>query len=132
MINVDVWLVPVTPGVGDDPDRTAGLEPREREQISGFGFAADRDRAVTARALARDQLGRRLGLSPDEVPLITEPNHRPYVAGHRIAVGWSHSGAWVAVAMGELASVGIDLEQVPAVVPAAALRRLGISTLEEF
>ena len=110
MTLVEVWFVPVgrTAPVGD-------LTRAEVERISTLGFAADRDRAVTARSAARRRLGERLGLAPRDVPLRTDrdlSNGRPVVAGTDLRVSWSHSGAWVALALADGLDVGVDVEEL--------------------
>ncbi|MEO6121990.1 MAG: hypothetical protein ABIW46_09050 [Acidimicrobiales bacterium] len=130
---VEVWLVAVTPGAAADPSVLAQLGPGEVEDLSSLGFAADRDRAVCARVAARVELGRRLGLDPAAVPLLTRSGRPPAVAGHDVGVSWSHSGAWVALAVGQGRAVGVDIEQVPAQpVPPDALAAVGAGSLEEF
>ncbi|MGH9156636.1 MAG: 4'-phosphopantetheinyl transferase family protein [Acidimicrobiales bacterium] len=130
---VDVWLVPVAPGAAADPSVLALLGDGGADGLSCLGFAADRDRAVCARAAARVELGRRLGLEPAAVALVTPPGRRPLVVGHHIGVSWSHSGAWVALAVADGRAVGVDIEQVPAPpVPPDALAAVGARSLEEF
>jgi hypothetical protein len=101
---VEVWLVPVSPGAAE----WLPLTGAEREQIASLGFADDRDRAATARVAARR-------LAP--------------TGAH---VNWSHSGAWVALAVAQDRPVGVDIERIPPEVPAGALALLGIGSLEEF
>jgi hypothetical protein len=131
---VDVQLVPVVPGAAEDPVLIGRLAAAEREAVALLGFAADRDRAVTARAAARFELGRRLGLHPRAVPLLATEitGGQPAVRGSTIGISWAHSGSWVAVALARGRPVGIDIEAVPERVPVNALARLGLGSLREF
>ena len=127
---IDVWLVPVEVGAAGDAAKVAMLGTEERSRIASLGFAADRDRAVTARVAARHAVGRRLGLTPDRVPLTG--GGIPAVQGVTINVSWSHSGAWVALAISDERPVGIDIEEVLALLPTRALAGIGVASLEEF
>jgi len=131
---VHVQLVPVVSGAAEDPLLVGRLGAGEWERIRLLGFAADRDRAVTARAAVRQELGHRLGVQPRLVPL-TAPEAtggRPVVRGTTIGVSWAHSGDWVALALAGDRPVGVDIELVPVEVPLGALRRIGVSSLREF
>jgi hypothetical protein len=131
MTAVEVQLAPVVPGAAHDPLLTSLLSDGERDAVRRLGFAADRDRAVTARAAARLDLARRLGVHPQRVPLeMTERG--PVVRGGEVELSWSHSGAWVALAFARGRRVGVDIELVPEAVPLKALARLGLCSLEEF
>lgn len=131
---VHVQLVPVLPGAADDPVLVGRLADGEWERIRSLGFAADRDRVVTARAAVRQELGRRLGVQPRLVPLVAPgtTGGRPAVRGTTIGVSWAHSGDWVALALAVDRPVGVDIELVPARIPVEALRRVGIGSLPEF
>jgi hypothetical protein len=134
MTVIQVHLVPVLPGAADDPVLLARLGAGEREAISSLGFAADRDRAVTARAAARFELGRRLGLQPRRVPLLSLQltGGRPVVRGTDIEISWSHSGGLVALSLASGRPVGVDIERLPARTPFRALARIGLASIQEF
>jgi hypothetical protein len=127
---VDVWLVPVVAGAANDPALCSLLGAGERDAVASLGFAADRDRAVTARAAARRELGHRLGVHPRHVPLVIRG--RAVVAGADVGVSWSHSGTWVALALAADRAVGIDIEAVPRLVPYEALALMGARSVEDF
>jgi hypothetical protein len=127
-------VVRVIPGASEDPLLLDRLGIGEREAIGTLGFAADRDRAVTARAAARLEVGRRLGVHPRVVPLLPEgiAGGRPCVAGASIGLSWAHSGAWVALALTTGQPVGVDIEAMPERVPLKALERIGLSSIHDF
>jgi hypothetical protein len=131
---VEVQLVPVAAGAAEDPLLLARLSTVEREGVRRLGFAADRDRAVTARAAARLELGRRLGVRPRAVPLLwpDAAYRRPVMRGTRLGVSWAHSGDWIALAFARDRHVGVDLERIPERVPLRALAAVGACSLEDF
>jgi hypothetical protein len=134
MTVVHVQLVPVVPGAADDPVLVGRLGAGERETIGSLGFAADRDRAVTARAAARLELGRWLGRQPRLVPLLSSDvtGGRPVIRGTNIQISWSHSGSWVALSLARGRPVGVDIELLPEPIPVGALRRIGLRSMEDF
>jgi hypothetical protein len=127
---VDAWLVPVQEGAGDDSNLLGMLGPDDRAKISRLGESEDRDRAVTARVAARIELGRRLGLTPGAVRLRDEGP--PAVEAADLSVSWSHSGTWIALAICEGRSVGVDIEREPKRLDMQALKEIGVTSLEEF
>jgi hypothetical protein len=129
---VEVRLVRVVPGAADDSVLGGRLAATDWTAIRSLGFAADRDRAATARAALRHELGRRLRLDPRLVPLSTPDGGRPRVTGTNLEVSWSHSGTWVVFAVAPGRPVGVDIEQVPVPVPARALARVGVGSIAEF
>ena len=134
MTVVDVHVVQVVSGAAEDPMLARTLASEEWNAARSLGFAADRDRAVTARAAARLELGRRLGVHPRAVPLLAPEvtGGRPVVAGTPLELSWSHSGTWVVLAIAAGHAVGIDIEALPERVPVRALAMVGLSSLEEF
>jgi phosphopantetheinyl transferase len=131
-MRVDIAFIPVVDGAAADAYVIADLAPREQDTIRRLGVAADRDRAATARAAARWELGRRLGIHPRRVPLVASPSGKPYVEGARIGVSWSHSGRWVALAIVGRGSVGVDIERHTTRIPTRALAMVGCASVEDF
>jgi hypothetical protein len=131
---IDVQLVPVVPGAAEDPMLVGRLAAEELDAVGSLGFAADRDRAVTARAAARLELGRRLGLHPRLVPLVSPEitGAGPALRGTSLRVSWAHSGDWVALAFARGRPVGVDIEAMPDRVPVKALARFGLGSLRDF
>lgn len=132
MSAVDAWLHPVQVGISTDPGSLAVLATGERDRVAALGFSADRDRAVTARLVARTELGRRLGVPAAEVPLTSSEGEGPVVPGWSGGVSWSHSGSWIALAVSDDRPVGIDIEKIPEPVPVRALTRIGVASIAEF
>jgi hypothetical protein len=131
---VEVTLERVVAGAAQDPLVLEWLGPGDIEAIGRLGFPADRDRAATARALVRGELGRRLGVHPRSVPWVGGDGGgiRPEGLGAELMVSWSHSGGWVALAIARGRPVGVDIERVPKRLSITALKRIGVGSLEEF
>jgi phosphopantetheinyl transferase len=131
---IRVQLARVEPGASNDPALLRRLGVRDLDRISSLGFAADRDRAVTALAVARLELSRRLGVAPGMVPLLWPEitGGPPAVCGSTLGISWSHSGEWVAFALASGRRVGVDIERIPERTPIDALRKAGIRSLQEF
>lgn len=124
------------------------LAPAELERCERVIDPDRRTRMVLARATARGILARRLGLAPLEVPLARDSRGRPLLqtAGLRdapvrataasgeappraprleeLSVSFSHSGSWVAVALGRGVSVGVDIEPRDRKVSAGVIARV--------
>jgi len=127
---VDAWLFPVVRGASDNPSWFEVLGPQELARVRRLGRQADRDRAVCARLAARIEVGCRLGINAADVRL--DDRGPPAVDGTYVTVSWSHSGNWIALALGSDRSVGIDIEQVPAHLDLRALEELDVHSLAEF
>jgi 4'-phosphopantetheinyl transferase len=102
-------------------DWVALLDPAERERLTAYRQAADRDRFLLGCVVVRHVLGAHLGVPPDEVALdrrcpdCGRPHGRVRLAGGgpgAPALSVSHSGRWVAVAAHRGGPIGIDVEQV--------------------
>lgn len=67
---------------------------------------------IAGRVVLRKLLGRRLNLSPSDVPIVVDELGKPGLKGNRkLNFSLSHSGDFLAVAIGDtVASVGIDVE----------------------
>jgi 4'-phosphopantetheinyl transferase len=97
------------------------LEPWERERAARFHFDRDRDIYILAHAIWRLVLCRCLARSPDSVPLESLPSGQPHLPGTGWSTSLSHSGTWVAVAMAQAVTVGVDIEQFPSRADLSAL-----------
>ena len=127
---VDAWVFPVVPDAARDPAFVALLGPDDARRVSQLGRSADRDRSVCARVAARTELGRRLGVAADRVPLVG--GGRPSIADTDATVSWSHSGQWIALAIARGLPVGIDIEKTPDRLDLGALAELRVASLEDF
>jgi len=107
------WAAPV----GADPALWALLDEVERERHDRLRRPADRDRFLTAHALARLVLGRTLGRHPATLALRAEcrhcggPHGKPQLASGELELSLTHAGDRVGVAVASL-PVGIDVEDV--------------------
>lgn len=89
------------------------LDCRERMRAARFRHGHDRLVYVLAHALWRKALGRCLDLDPLDVPLTSTALGQPVLPGTGLATSLSHSGRWVALAVGAISTVGVDIERTP-------------------
>ena len=90
------------------------LDVDERRRAARFHFEHDRSVYLLAHALWRAVLGICLGVDAAAVPLVRMPSGQPQLPGTPLATSLSHSGNWVAIAVGHAATVGVDIECAPA------------------
>jgi 4'-phosphopantetheinyl transferase len=83
----------------------------EDRKRSRFHRLEDADRFLVGRATLRRELGRRLDMQPQDVPLELGEHSKPFVAGGP-HVNVSHSGDVVLVAVSSGAPVGVDVERI--------------------
>ncbi|TBR36188.1 MULTISPECIES: 4'-phosphopantetheinyl transferase family protein [Dyella] len=89
------------------------LDCRERMRAARFRQSHDRVIHVLAHALWRKAIGRCMNLEPLDVPLGFTPLGQPVLPGTGLATSLSHSGRWVAIAIGATPIVGVDIERLP-------------------
>jgi 4'-phosphopantetheinyl transferase len=108
----------------------AALPPEEQARRRRFHHAADQDRFLAGRLLARAALARHLGCAPADVRLVLSPAGRPEAA-HQAAAPFSlaHSGRLVALAIGG-ARVGVDVEEAARLHDPIALAASVLTTTE--
>lgn len=74
-------------------------------------------RFVASRGVARILLAERCGCSVDELEIRTDARGKPHLDHpHALAFNLSHSGDHCALAIGDVAAVGVDIEIVPAAI----------------
>jgi 4'-phosphopantetheinyl transferase len=107
------WATPV----GADPALFALLDDAERARYGQLRRPADRDRFLTAHALARLVLGRTLGRHPAALRLRSEcrqcggPHGKPQLSSGELELSLTHAGERVGVAVAAV-PVGIDVEDL--------------------
>ena len=101
------------------------LDTGECQRAARFRFAHDRVAYVLAHAMWRSVLGWCLGCEAAAVRITSTSTGQPQLPGTPWATSLSHSGSWVAVAVGRTAVVGVDIERSP---PLRALNDL-VSTV---
>lgn len=91
------------------------LEEPEHEEANRFRLAEDRRRFVIARGLLRSMLAERTGLAADAIRLQRDPFGKLVSAdAGNLAFNVSHSGSLVAVAVGAVRAIGVDVEEMRA------------------
>ena len=88
-----------------------GFASSERQAaVARFRFASDKNRSLWAELFARWRLAEATGLSPAEIEISHDEKGKPFCKNLPFSVSLSHSGAYIAVAVGKSA-VGIDVER---------------------
>jgi 4'-phosphopantetheinyl transferase len=93
------------------------LDPVEHERRAGFRQPGDRERFVLATALLRLAVAAWSGEPPARVEVdrtcerCQEPHGRPRLPGTGLHASISHASDYVAVAVCDIAAVGVDIEQ---------------------
>ncbi|MGH8156929.1 MAG: 4'-phosphopantetheinyl transferase family protein [Rhodanobacter sp.] len=90
------------------------LDADERQRAAQFHFERDRSAYLLAHALWRMVLGVCLNVEAGAVPLVRMPSGQPQLPGTPLATSLSHSGDWVAIAVGHAVTLGVDIECSPA------------------
>lgn len=107
--------------VGHVHAAAALLDDGERRRAARFHFERDRSTYVLAHALWRLVLAVCLDVEPAAVRLASWPSGQPYLPGTRWATSLSHSGSRVAIGVGLVVALGVDIEQSPARIPLSQL-----------
>ena len=88
-----------------------GFASSERQAaVARFRFASDKNRSLWAELFARWRLAEATGLSPAEIEISHDEKGKPFCKNLPFSVSLSHSGAYIAVAVGKSA-VGVDVER---------------------
>jgi 4'-phosphopantetheinyl transferase len=94
-----------------EPIDTRLLSDDEREHLARIAGPVQQREYAAGRTLVRQVVGRFAGIPPRRVPVAVDEQGRPYVKGSGLDVNLSHSGGFVALALGSGVRVGIDLER---------------------
>ena len=92
-----------------------------RESVVRFRHVSDKNRSLWAELFARWRLAEAAGVSPSEVVIAHDEKGKPLWPDSALSVSLSHSGNYIAVAVGREA-VGVDVEKRRKSVPAVAKR----------
>ena len=92
-----------------------------RESVARFRHASDRSRSLWAELFARQRLAAAAGVSFSEIEITHDEKGKPFWKGSSFFVSLSHSGGYIAVAVGQDA-VGVDVEKKRKAAPAVAKR----------
>ena len=92
-----------------------------RESVARFRHVSDKSRSLWAELFARWRLAEAAGVPPLEVEIAHDGKGKPFWKGGSLFVSLSHSGGYIAVAVGQDA-VGVDVEKKRNAAPAVAKR----------
>jgi 4'-phosphopantetheinyl transferase len=108
---VHTWLLYLSGSLPPDP--ATHLSREEMQRANRFVFAIDRERYIHAHYAMRRILGGYLGTKPHEVPLTFNRFGKPMLEpAHALAFSMSHSSDLGLLAVGSVAQVGVDIEQI--------------------
>ena len=102
--------------IEDDSSITVGkasefLSADEAERAASFRFSVHRDRYVRGRGKMRSVLSQYLDEDPKTLPLKIDALGKPFLEDFRIHFNLSHSEDLAVLAVSEIPSIGIDIEQ---------------------
>ncbi|MBR5908745.1 MAG: 4'-phosphopantetheinyl transferase superfamily protein, partial [Schwartzia sp.] len=103
-----------------------------RESVARFRHASDKNRSLWAELFTRWCLAEAAGVPISEVAIAHDEKGKPFWPGGSLSLSISHSGNYIAVAVGE-ETIGVDVEKKRKAAPAVAKRwfRLEENTLLE-
>jgi 4'-phosphopantetheinyl transferase len=112
---VHIWHVDASSFAADGLRVAAALDalaPPERERFERYRFDRDRQMFLAGRAMARDLVGRALGVAPGAWAWREGPHGRPEIAAPATAITFNlaHSAGLVVCAVANGREVGIDVE----------------------
>ena len=88
-----------------------GFASEERQAaVRRFRCASDRNRSLWAELFSRWRVAEFAGVSPAEVALAHDEKGKPFCRNLPLSVSLSHSGPYIAVAIGQNA-IGVDVER---------------------
>ncbi len=100
-----------------------GFASEERQAaVRRYRFTSDRNRSLWAELFARWRLAEIAGCSPSEIEISHDEKGKPFCEKLPFSVSLSHSGPYIAVAVGQSA-VGVDVERK---------RKIGLAVSERW
>jgi 4'-phosphopantetheinyl transferase len=97
------------------------LDRKERTRAARFHYQSDRATYTLAHAVWRIAIGQCIDKAPDAVPLAATDEGKPHLPGVAFSTSLSHSGSMVALSVSTAATIGVDIEVLPAKVDLDAL-----------
>ncbi|HEY4147010.1 4'-phosphopantetheinyl transferase family protein [Pinirhizobacter sp.] len=106
-----VLLASSTDFAGDFDQARMALDDAEHSRAGRFRFARDADTYILAHALWRSALCLVLGMQ--RPPLVFTEAGQPVLPGTGMATSLSHTGRFIAIALTQADTVGVDIERDP-------------------
>jgi phosphopantetheinyl transferase len=91
------------------------LSPPELDHVSAAKTEVERKTRLVARALLKDELGRRTGTQAARLELLTTPAGKPFLPSTSDRPVWfslAHSHGWIVHAFSDRLEIGVDLEHI--------------------
>lgn len=96
-----------------DGQSLALLDAAEQDRLSRMPPGRHRQLFLESHVFLRKTLGQALGCAPADVVYAVDPDGKPHLArshGQEVQFNLSHTGGMIAVALGKVAAVGVDVE----------------------
>ena len=87
------------------------MDSQRKKCVNRIAAEDDRKRTAAAELLVRREVGKKLGLAPEKVPLTADENEKPYIDGNPLYISVSHSGNWAVCAI-DGKPIGVDVEEI--------------------
>lgn len=107
------------------------LDGAERERWERFKFPVDQDRFVLAHGLLRTLLGKALNIPPRAVAFERGPYGKPFIRNSTFGFNLSDTKDAVAIAIGNIGEIGLDLETTERTVDHVAVGEHYFTTEEQ-
>ncbi len=108
---VELFVLSLVDWLENDVAPYLGFASLERQAaVARFRFMSDKNRSLWAELFARWCAAKAAGLSPTEIEISHDEKGKPFCKGLSLSVSLSHSGAYIAVAVGQ-SPVGVDVER---------------------
>ena len=121
---ISLWRVALEAADGDFARLASWLAPAEHARAARFGREHLRRRYVVGRASLRWVLGRTLGSSPGEVPIVRGARGRPRLDGDaQLDFNISHTEGLALIGVTRAGRIGVDIEREERDVNADGLAR---------
>ncbi len=88
------------------------MSAERRKRCDRFVRENDKILCILSDMLLREKLSEKLGTAPAELEFSIGENGKPFIHGNPCFFSVSHAGDYVAVALNEKHSVGIDIEKI--------------------
>lgn len=107
----EVFVLSLCDWPESDVARYLSFASTERQDaVARFRFASDKNRSLWTELFARWCIAQAVGKKPRDVSIAHDEKGKPFCPGTPVSVSLSHSGAYIAVAVGQNA-VGVDVER---------------------
>jgi 4'-phosphopantetheinyl transferase len=109
---IHLWHTSLSPWKNKVEELRAVLSDEESLRMEQLVFQNRAEDYIISRGVLRSILARYLGLVPEQVPLKTYPNGKPYLPGSKLQFNLSHSEGLFLFSLASDTPLGVDLQRV--------------------